>query len=343
VTRIGGDMTDAGVFIIAEIGLNHNGSLEIAHNLIDVAAEAGVNAVKFQKRTVDSLAIKSVLDAEDNRFPTFGKTYGEIREHLEFNLKQFDDLKIHAQKLGIEFFVTPFDTTALNFLEKLNLSIYKIASHSVTNLDFVRRVAETGKKVIMSTGMSYIEEIDTAVQLIREVNPNLSLLHCVSSYPTPITDCNLLVIPELKQRYGLPVGYSGHEVGFKPTLAAVAMGASIVERHITLDTNMVGFDHKLSLNPEDLRSLVLNIREIEIMHGNSSKTLLPVEQITRDKYNVSMVSTKEIMVGDALRLDSITWKNPGTGIPQKDANSFLGRRLVVNVPKDVLIMPEMFE
>ena len=333
---------EPGVYIIAEIGLNHNGSIDIAHDLIDVAAEACVNAVKFQKRTVENLAIKTVLDAVDNRFPKFGKTYREIREHLEFNIEQFTELKVHANRLDVDFFVTPFDLTALNFLEDLNLDTYKIASHSVTNLDFVRKVAETGKQVIMSTGMSFIEEIDTAVNLIRDVNPNLSLLHCVSSYPTPITDCNLLVIPELKARYGLPVGYSGHEVGFKPTLAAVAMGASLVERHITLDTNMVGFDHKLSLCPEELRNLVLNIREIEIMHGNSSKTLLPVEQITRDKYNVSMVSAREIFAGDVLTEESITWKNPGTGIPRKEAKSFLGRKLVVNVSKDILITQEMF-
>jgi sialic acid synthase SpsE len=330
-------------YFIAEIGLNHNGDIQIAKKLIDSAYRAGADAVKFQKRTVDQLAIKSVLDAKDDRFPNFGSTYREIRQFLEFNITEYQELKLYSENLDLEFLVTPFDLQALKFLQPLELSGYKLASHSVTNLDLVEAVAHLGKPIIMSTGMSHLDEIATAVNVILSVNKNLSLLHCVSSYPTPDRDCNLNVIPFLRERFNLPIGYSGHEKGWLPTLLAVQIGARIVERHITLDTQMEGFDHKLSLDPNDLKELISHIRSLNTIMGTKEKKFLPVETLARDKYNVSMVSTRELSVGDILTLNDICWKNPGTGIPRKKIQDFLGKKLVVSVGIDELLRPEMFE
>lgn len=335
-------MSDSQTYLIAEIGLNHNGSLNIARELIDVAASAGVNAVKFQKRTIENLAIASVLDAEDKRFPNFGKTYREIRTFLEFDFDDYLSLRDYSESKKLDFIVTPFDIQALSFLEPLELSTIKIASHSVTNLDFLEAVAKTQKHIIMSTGMSYIDEIDRAVDTILAMNNKLSLLHCVSSYPTPLEHCNLRVIRSLSERYGLPVGYSGHEQGYIATLASVAVGATIVERHITLDKKMEGFDHKLSLEPNELCDLVARIRDVEMALGNSYKDFLPIEQITRDKYNVSMVALTDLREGHILQKSDITWKNPGSGIPPKHAAQFIGKRLNCFVPADHLLTQEMF-
>jgi sialic acid synthase SpsE len=329
-------------YFIAEIGLNHNGDIQIAKKLIDSASEAGADAVKFQKRTVSELAIKSVLSSKDNRFPNFGSTYGEIREHLEFTLDQYIELKKYSERLGLEFLVTPFDLEALKFLAPLSLSGYKIASHSLTNLDLVKAIAQEGKPVIMSTGMSHLEEISVAVELVLENNGELCLLHCVSSYPTPDEDCNLSVITFLRDKFQVPVGYSGHERGWIPTLLAVHIGAQVVERHITLDTSMEGFDHKLSLDPENLRELIKQIRNVGVIMGKGVKKLLPIENIAREKYNVSMVTKRALQKGQVLLPMDICWKNPGTGIPRKNMGDYVGRELQVSVGVDELLLPEMF-
>ncbi|SVB78355.1 uncharacterized protein METZ01_LOCUS231209, partial [marine metagenome] len=212
-------------YVIAEAGLNHNGSVEIAKQLIDLAVEAGADAVKFQKRTVDKLAVKATLDAPDDRFPEFGKTYREIREHLEFNMGQYKIIKKYTEDKGLDFLCTAFDPEAADFLEELGISIYKLASHSATNIELLEHLAKTGKQSIMSTGMAELEEIETAVRIFEKHKTPLLLLHCVSAYPTPIDECNLNMINVLKESFDLPVGYSGHELGYLPTLAAVAMGA----------------------------------------------------------------------------------------------------------------------
>ncbi|MBF0419282.1 MAG: N-acetylneuraminate synthase family protein [Magnetococcales bacterium] len=334
------NLQDGRVFIIAEAGLNHNGSPDIAKKLIDVAAQAGVDAVKFQKRTVRTLAVQEVLDAEDNRFPEFGRTYRQIREHLELDWETYVALKKHAEGLGLVFVCTGFDPEAMDFLQRLGVGILKLASHSLTNLELLRYVAGLGKPVILSTGMAAWEEIDRAVSLLSRVP--LALLHCVSSYPTPVAECNLAMIAKLKERYQLPVGYSGHELGYLPSVAAAAMGACILERHITLDAGMTGFDHKISLEPEALAALVRDVRMVESMRGDGHKKVSDQEQVTRNKYHVSMVSARAIKAGERLLPEMITWRNPGTGIPAKEAERWLGRILAVDVGLDVLMRPDMF-
>ena len=254
-------------YVIAEAGLNHNGSVEIAKKLIDLASKAGADAVKFQKRTVNKLAIRSTLDAPDDRFPEFGKTYREIREHLEFDMAQYQEIKQHAENKGLDFLCTAFDPEAADFLEELGIEIYKLASHSATNIELLEHLAKTGKKSIMSTGMAELGEVETAVKIFEKYKTPLLLLHCVSAYPTPLGECNLNMINVLKENFGLPTGYSGHELGYLPTLTSVAMGAVAIERHYTLDNDMTGFDHKMSLNPQDFVAMVKDIRNIEKIKG----------------------------------------------------------------------------
>jgi sialic acid synthase SpsE len=330
-------------YVIAEAGLNHNGSLEIAKKLIDVAAIAGVDAVKFQKRTVDKLAIKSTLDAKDDRFPEFGKTYREIREHLEFTFDQYRQLKLYAESKGLDFIVTAFDTDAVEFLEGLGIDIYKLASHSLTNLDLLDYLARLRKPTILSTGMAELEEIDRAVEIFKLHNAPLCLMHCVSAYPTPLSECNLAMIDVLKERYGLVVGYSGHELGYLPTVAAVVMGAQLIERHYTLDKMMIGFDHKMSLEPDELIAMVRDIRNVPKMQGMGQKVISDTEWITRRKYHVSMVSSIAIPAGAVLSPEMVAWRNPGTGISTKMAHTVLGKRAKHEIPADELLSIEMFE
>jgi len=329
-------------FIIGEIGLNHNGSVEIAKQLIDVAQEADVDCVKFQKRNVDGLAIQSVLDADDDRFPEFGKTYRQIREHIEFDRDEYLEIMNYTKSKDLIFLCTAFDISSAEFLEDLNVTAYKVASHSVTNLPLLQKFAQIGNPVIISSGMCKYEELDQAIGILSGKVP-LALLHCVSSYPQAIEESNLKLMKIFEDRYKVPVGYSGHELGFLPTLLSVAMGAKIVERHITLDTKMIGFDHKLSLNPKELKDMVIQIRQVEQARGNGEKFVSEREQITRDKYHVSITSTCNIRVGEEITKSKLGFKNPGTGLPPSRINEFLAKKAKQDIPKDTLLTPEMVE
>lgn len=343
--RIGRHLIGEGhpCYVIAEAGLNHNGDLHMALELVDRAADAGATVVKFQKRTVDILAVGAVLDAEDQRFPSFGRTYREVREHLEFDAGQYRELVSHAAAKGIAFLCTPFDIPALEFLEPLGLDAYKVASHSVTNLPLLERLAELGRPVIMSTGMCTLEEIDRAVDMFDRRQTPMALMHCVSAYPTPVDQCNLRMMDALRARYGVPVGYSGHEQGLLPTLAAVARGAALVERHLTLSKTLEGFDHKLSLEPDDFRGMVDDIRLVEQALGSGRKVVSETETVTRRKYHVSIVAAVDIAPGTIVTAAMLTLKNPGTGLPASRLSSIVGRRALGAVAADTLVTAEMFE
>lgn len=336
-------MNESNCYVIAEAGLNHNGSVEIAKKLIDVAAIAGVDAVKFQKRTISKLAVKSTLDAKDERFPEFGSTYREIREHLEFNFEEYQELKNYTESKGLDFMCTAFDTEAVDFLEKLGTQSYKLASHSLTNIELLEYLARLKRKTILSTGMADIEEIDRAVAIFKKHNAPLSLMHCVSAYPTPLHECNLSMMNTLRERYQLPVGYSGHEIGFLPTVLAVAMGATLIERHYTLDKGMIGFDHKMSLSPDELIAMMRDIRLVPKIQGTGKKEVSETEWITRRKYHVSMASAKDIPANTILTEEMVTWRNPGTGIPTKLAHTVLGKCTKRAISADELISVDMFK
>ena len=337
------NITKKTCYVIAEIGLNHNGSIELAKELILIAKEAGCDAVKFQKRDVDNLATKETLDSKDDRFPSFGDTYRKIREFLEFDKEEYLTLKLFAEKQDIDFIVTAFDINSFNFLKDIGVKTIKIASHSLTNLDLLEYISKNNFTSILSTGMAEVAEIDAAVEIFKKNNCFLCLLHCVSSYPTPPEECNLELINYLKKRYNLITGYSGHELGFFPTLIAVSMGASIVERHITTNNKLEGFDHKLSLEPGQLSEMVKKIREIEIIRGGDSKQVSEAEKITRCKYHVSMTSNQKLYKGQILDKSMISFKNPGTGIPPKKANNFYGKKINQDIENSKLILPDMFD
>jgi len=329
-------------YIIAEAGLNHNGSIELAKQLIDIASISGADAIKFQKRTVNNLAVKETLNANDQRFPNFGKTYKEIREFLEFNMDEYIILKNYSESKGLDFMVTAFDIDAVIFLEKLNIQSYKLASHSLTNIELLKYISKIGKPLILSTGMSDYNEIETAVNIFKEANTDIAIMHCVSSYPTPINECNISFIDNLKKNFNLIIGYSGHELGYIPTLVAVARGAKIIERHFTINKNLEGFDHKMSLEPDEFYSMVRDIRLVEESIGVGEKLISETEWITRKKYHVSMTSLVEIPIGTILTEKMVTYKNPGTGIPPKNSNLIIGKKSTQSIPADILLTLEMF-
>jgi N-acetylneuraminate synthase len=262
------------VYVIGEIGLNHNGDVEIAKKLIDVAALAGAQAVKFQKRTPE-ISTPEHMKAVPRETPWGTMTYLEYRYKVEFDKDRYAEIGAYADSKGLDWFASPWDEPSVDFLEDLDTVAYKVASASVTDIGLLQRMKDTGKPVILSTGMSTLEQIDRAVEVLG--TDRLVMLHATSTYPLPPEEANLLMIPALKERYGVPVGYSGHEPGLQISLAAVAMGAVAVERHITLDRAMWGSDHAASLEPHGLMSLVRDIRIIGVAKGDGVKRVFPGE------------------------------------------------------------------
>ena len=265
----------APVYVIAEIGLNHNGDVEIAKRLIDVAAEAGCQAVKFQKRT-PLISTPEHMRSVPRETPWGSMTYLDYRYRVEFDRAQYVEIGDYATLRGLDWFASPWDEPSVDFLEDLNVVAHKVASASVTDVALLQRLADTGKTIILSTGMSTIEQVDAAIEILGV--ENLVVLHATSTYPLPPEEANLRMITSLGDRYpGIPIGYSGHERGLQISLAAVALGAVAVERHITLDRTMWGSDQAASLEPSGLEHLVRDIRIIEEALGDGVKRLYPGE------------------------------------------------------------------
>jgi len=263
------------VYVIAEIGLNHNGDVEIAKQLIDVAADAGCQAVKFQKRT-PLISTPEHMRSVPRETPWGTMTYLEYRYRVEFDREQYIEIGDYANLRGLDWFASPWDVPSLEFLEDLNVVAHKVASASVTDMELLRAMAATGKPVILSTGMSTIDQIDAAVDVFDP--EQLIILHATSTYPLSPEEANLRMISTLAGRYsGIPIGYSGHERGLQISVAAVALGASAVERHITLDRTMWGSDQAASLEPAGLEHLVRDIRIIEEALGDGVKRVYPGE------------------------------------------------------------------
>ena len=264
----------APVYVIAEIGLNHNGDVENAKKLIDVAVDAGAQAVKFQKRTPD-IATPEHMKQTPRETPWGTMTYLEYRYRVEFEKPEYTEIAAYATDKGVDWFASPWDEPSVDFLEEMGVTTHKVASASVTDLGMLRKLAATGKPIILSTGMSTLEQIDTAVEILG--TDKLVLMHATSTYPLPAEEANLRTIHTLKERYQVPVGYSGHEPGLQISIAAVALGAVAVERHITLDRTMWGSDHAASLEPHGFKNLVRDIRVIESALGDGVKRVFPGE------------------------------------------------------------------
>ncbi len=268
-------------FITAEIGINHNGDLELAKKLIDVACIAGCDAVKFQKRTVDKVYTKEYLDGP--RESPWGTTQREQKEGLEFGQKEYEEIDRYCKEKNIEWFASAWDVDSQVFMRQFDLKYNKVASAMLVRDDLLREIAAEKKYTFIATGMSTIEEIDHAVAIFREYNCPFELMHCNSTYPMPAEEANLKLIPWLAKKYATKCGYSGHERDTLISVAAVALGATSIERHITMDRNMYGSDQKASLEPDELIALVKNIRTIELAMGTGEKVLGQAELETKKK------------------------------------------------------------
>lgn len=275
--RIGDRLVGDGqpCYVIAELGINHNGSISLACKLIDAAKEAGADACKIQKRTINLCYSQEEL--EKPRESPWGHTTREQKEALELSRSECLQFDRYCQSEDMPWFASAWDTPSVAFIEEFNPPCYKIASASLTDRDLILRLCVTGKPLLLSTGMSTIEEIDAAVALIQSQGNPLVLMHCTSTYPSKPEELNLACIPMLKERYRVPVGYSGHEVGLQTTVAAVAMGACVVERHLTLDRSSYGSDQSASVEPHGFKELVRDIRAVEAARGDGVKRVYETE------------------------------------------------------------------
>lgn len=336
---------DSAVFIIAEAGVNHNGDVGLAKRLIDVAYESGADAVKFQTFKANKL-ISSRAPQGDYR-----STGVDIKliEKLELSLQHYIELIEYCQDLDIIFLATPFDFGSVNLLEKLNASAYKISSSDLTNLPLLKHIASKQVPMLLSTGMGYLSEVEQALLAISSVMDDkpinhlpVVLMHCVSHYPAPMNEINLNAIKTLSDTFKLPVGYSDHTRGVEAAIAAVVMGACVIEKHYTLNRNFPGPDHKSSVEPDDLRFLVESIRNIETALGDGVKRPANCEISAIQISRKSLVAACDISTGDVITKDMLEIKRPGIGIEPKYYDLILGKKAVGDILEDEVLTWEMF-
>lgn len=332
------------VFIIAEAGVNHNGSTDIAKKLIDVAVEAGADAVKFQTFKTDKLVTTTATKARYQIGNTGTKdTQFEMLKKLELSLSAHEELYSYCKGKGIIFMSTPFDEESTDMLDNLGMSILKIPSGEITNKSLIQHVARKDKPIILSTGMSYLGEVEKAITWINGIwdgldqKPRLTLLHCVSDYPAAFEDVNLLAMKTMEVAFGLPVGYSDHTMGIEISIAAVAMGANVIEKHFTLDRNMDGPDHKASVEADEFKAMVMAIRNVEKAFGNGIKKPTKNEEDTRNVIRRSLVAARDIKAGETVSLKDITIKRPGNGIAPEFKEMVVGMQTRQNIEADSII------
>ena len=326
-------------FIIAEAGVNHNGDVNLAKKLIDVAREAGADAVKFQTFKAEELVTKSADKAEYQKKTTgTGETQYEMIKKLELPEEAHFELKSYADNHGIMFLSTPYDEGSADFLSRLGVVVLKISSADITNHPFLTHIAATNLPIILSTGMSTLGEVEEAIEAVTSNgNDKLILMHCNFNYPARVEDVNLRAMITLKQAFGFPVGYSDHTPGIEVALAAVALGAVAIEKHFTLDRNLPGPDHRASLEPGELKEMVASIRNVEKSLGSSIKRPFGEEAQNRAISRRSLVATTDIAAGMTITRDMIGIKRPGTGIPPKYLNTVEGSKALKSIRQDELI------
>jgi N-acetylneuraminate synthase/sialic acid synthase len=321
-------------FIVAEIGNNHQGEFEIAKRMIEVAAETGIQAVKFQKRDVDSLFTRSGREAPYTGANSFGRTYGEHRRALELSIDQMARLKEIAEDLGMVFFFSAWDRVSMIQLLDMEVELIKICSADLVNIPLLRQAGESGLPVILSTGMSELEDVDTAVNELASFHKEIVLLQCNGSYPCPDDQVGLPVIAELRRRYGLNAGYSGHERGLGASVAAAALGACVIERHFTLDKTMRGTDHQASLEPAEFKTLVKMVREVEAGLKNQRKQAFAGEREVAKKLRKSIFFSRDLPAGHILTEDDLAVKCPGTGVSPVHWREIIGASLLTSARHD---------
>jgi N,N'-diacetyllegionaminate synthase len=329
----------ARTFIIAEAGVNHNGSIDLAIELIETAKTSGADAVKFQTFKADRLATRSAHKAAyQDRTTAKEESQLEMLRRLELSAEAHKRLIKHCNEIGIRFLSSPFDMQSADLLERMELPIFKVPSGEITNIPFLQHIARKGKPIILSTGMSTLGEVEEAVRVLQDAGAKeLTLLHCVTEYPTPYDEVNLRAMQTLRQAFGLPIGYSDHTPGIEVSIAAVALGAEVIEKHFTLDRSLPGPDHAASLEPSELRRMVTAIRNVENALGTGIKRPAKCELPNISVARKSVVAARELPAGHKLEASDMDIKRPGNGLAPKSLPSLVGRTLRVALGKDETI------
>lgn len=326
------------VYIIAEAGVNHNGSFELACRLADAAKDAGADCVKYQTFKSEKLVSRNAQKAEYQKKTTGDSSQQDMLKKLELSYDSFIRLKEYCDKIGICFLSTPFDFDSIDFLSTLDMPFWKIPSGEVTNYPYLVALAKTGKPVVMSTGMCEMNEISDAINVLKDNGTkDIKLLHCNTEYPTPFEDVNLAAMDTMRKAFNVEVGYSDHTKGIEVPIAAVALGATIIEKHFTLDRNMEGPDHKASLEPDEFKQMVMSIRHIESALGSGEKKPSASEKKNITIARKSIVAKKVIKEGEVFSPDNITVKRPGTGISPMRWNDVIGTKAEKDYYEDEII------
>ena len=329
------------VLIIAEAGVNHNGDMQLARQLIEVAAEAGVDVVKFQTFKADKLATSKATKASYQQQTTDkAENQQSMLKRLELTFDQHQQLISHCVNSGIEFLSTAFDDPSIDLLNKFNLKRLKIPSGEITNLPYLRRIGELGKPLILSTGMANMGEIEAALAVLETAGTNraqITVLHCTTEYPAPMAEVNLRAMQTVGKAFDVAVGYSDHTAGIEVPIAAVALGATVIEKHITLDQNLPGPDHKASLEPKEFAAMVRAIRNIEQALGDAIKRPTASEDANLQVVRKSLVASRAISIGELFSVANITAKRPGTGISPMRWDELIGRAATRAFAPDELI------
>ena len=329
------------VFIIAEAGVNHNGNVEIAKKLIDIAIGVGANAVKFQTFKAEKVISKFAQKAEyQYKITDKNETQLEMVKRLELDVDAHKELIHYCKKKGLMFLSTPFDIESIGLLNELEVEILKIPSGEITNLPYLRKIGSLNRNIIISTGMADLEEIGKALDILLESGTskdNITVLHCNSEYPTPFEDVNLTAMLTIRDTFRVNIGYSDHTPGIEVPIAAVALGATVIEKHFTLNKDMDGPDHKASLGPDELKSMVTAIRNIEKSLGDGIKRPSPSELKNRPLVRKSIIAGMDIKEGDMLTENNITVKRPGIGINPMEWDNVIGRKAIHDFKEDELI------
>lgn len=334
-------MNNKKVIIIAEAGVNHNGSYELAIKMVDEAKRAGADYVKFQTAKPE-LVISTFAPKAEYQKETTGTAESQLEmcKAIHLPLTDYKPLKEYCDKVGIGFMSTPFDLVSIDVLEPLDMDYYKIPSGEITNLPYLRKIASKHRPVILSTGMCEVEEVEAALQVLEQGGVKRSdviVLHCNTEYPTPMCDVNLRAMDDLRRSLGVEVGYSDHTKGIEVPIAAVALGATVIEKHFTLDKTMEGPDHKASLEPDELKAMVDAIRNIEQALGDGHKHVSPSERKNMDIARKSIVAARDIRKGEVLTEENITTKRPGNGISPMRWDSVIGTTAIRDFGYDELI------
>lgn len=314
--------------IIAEAGVNHNGSLKTALQMVDAAALAGADFVKFQTFKTDSLVTASVKTAEYQKANCNADTQRDMLRKLELPYSDFSILADHCREKGIGFLSTPFDKESIDFLSTLGMKYMKVPSGEITNLPYLRNIASTQTPVIISTGMSTLADVENALQVFYDAGysrSDITLLHCTTQYPTPFSDVNLRAMLTLREAFGIATGYSDHTRGIEIPIAATALGATVIEKHFTLDTSMPGPDHAASLNPDELEEMVRRISHVSMALGSAVKRVTPSERKNMEAARKSIVAATDIKEGEFFTEDNLTVKRPGTGISPMRWDEIIGK------------------